>query len=176
MGFYWGMCFTRQNFSLTLNHVKHFPLFCHCYFIIFNYDLYYLLKPVKICFFWKKCHCIWSDIGPDMCLDLLPILAIQWWLQACSVLLFEFQKVALKRILGTFFFKFSPNLFRKAVYKDKGWAVTFSWYLPMSLSDFTPALVWWVDYTMKANGETRENWVVKVNKYGNKGSPLWRNM
>ena len=103
MGFYWGTCFTRQNYSLILNHVKHFPLFCHCYFIIFNYDLYYLLKPVKICFFWKKCHCIWSDIGPDMCLDLIPILAIQWWLQACSVLLFEFQKVALKRILGTFF-------------------------------------------------------------------------
>ena len=106
MGFYWGTCFTRQNYSLTLNHVKHFPLFCHCYFLIFNYDLYYLLKPVKICFFWKKCHCIWSDIGPDMCLDLIPILAIQWWLQACSVLLFEFQKVALKRILGTFFSNF----------------------------------------------------------------------
>ena len=81
-----------------------------------------------------------------MCLDLIPILAIQWWLQACSDLLFEFQKVALKRILRNIFFKFSSNLFRKAVYIDKGWAVTFSWYWPMSLSDFTPALVWWVDF------------------------------
>ena len=100
-----------------------------------------------------------------MCLDLIPILAIQWWLQACSVLLFEFQKVALKRILGTFFFKFSPNLFRKAVYIDKGWAVTFSWYLPMSSSDFTPALVWWVDYTMKANLWANNPWVESKEEY-----------
>ena len=42
---------TRQNHSLTLNHVKYFPLFCHCYSLIFKYDLYYLLKPVKICSF-----------------------------------------------------------------------------------------------------------------------------
>ena len=36
-----------------------------------------------------------------MCLDLIPI---QWRLQAISVLfLFEFEKVAYKRILGTFF-------------------------------------------------------------------------
>ena len=60
-------------------------------------------------------------------------------------------KGGIKKNSQNIFFKFSPNLFRKAVYIDKGWAVTFSWYLPMSLSDFTPALVWWVDYTMKAN-------------------------
>ena len=60
-------------------------------------------------------------------------------------------KGGIKKNSRNIFFKFSPNLFRKAVYIDKGWAVTFSWYLPMSLSDFTPALVWWVDYTMKAN-------------------------
>ena len=137
MGFYWGTCFTRQNYSLTLNYVKHFPLFCHCYFRIFKYDLYYLLKPVKTCLFWKNCHCIWSNIGPDMCLDLIPI---QWRLQATSVLLlFEFEKVALKNSRNIFS-KISPNLFRKAVYIDKDWAVTFLRYLPMSLSDFTPAL------------------------------------
>ena len=61
-------------------------------------------------------------------------------------------KGGIKKNSRNIFFEFSPNLFRKAVYIDKGWAVTFSWYLPMSLSDFTPALVWWVDYTMKANG------------------------
>ena len=62
------------------------------------------LKPLKICFFGKNCHCIWYDIGPDMCLDLIPI---QWRLQARAVLyLFEFEKVAFKRILGTFFQKF----------------------------------------------------------------------
>ena len=60
-------------------------------------------------------------------------------------------KGGIKKNSRNIFFKSSPNLFRKAVYIDKGWAVTFSWYLPMSLSDFTPALVWWVDYTMKAN-------------------------
>ena len=62
-------------------------------------------------------------------------------------------KGGIKKNSRNIFFKFSPNLFRKAVYIDKGWAVTFSWYLPMSLSDFTPALVWWVDYTMKAKSK-----------------------
>ena len=31
----------------------------------------------------------------------------------------------IKKNLGTFFSKFSPNLFRKAVYIEKDWAVTY---------------------------------------------------
>ena len=151
MGFYWGTCFTRQNYSLTLNHVKHFPLFCHCYFLIFNYDLYHLLKPVKICFFLKKMslymegYWAWYVLGPDTntgnTMMTPSLFCPPVWIS----------KGGIKKNSRNIFFKFSPNLFRKAVYIDKGWAVTFSWYLPMSLSDFTPALVWWVDYTMKAN-------------------------
>ena len=45
-----SMCFTRQNYSSTLNHIKKFSSFCYDYFLIFKYDLSYLLKPVKICF------------------------------------------------------------------------------------------------------------------------------
>ena len=138
MGFYWGTCFTRQNYSLTLTHVKIFSLFCHCYSLIFKYDLYYLLKPVKICSFWKNCHCIWSDIGPYMCLDLIPI---QWRLQATSASVWIW-KGGIKKNSRKFFSKFSPNLFRKAVYIDKDWAVTYLRYLPMSLTNFTPALFW----------------------------------
>ena len=39
MGFHWGMCFSRQNYSLTLSHVKHFPLFCHCS----NFEIWFVL-------------------------------------------------------------------------------------------------------------------------------------
>ena len=132
------------------------------------WDLFTWLKPLKICFFGKNCHCMWYDIRPDMCLDLI-IQCFQkkstseFWriccncskmncqylprekkrrrilcsahkiflswssyniffkilrytssedtviqcFQARSVLfLFEFEKVAFKRILGTFFQNF----------------------------------------------------------------------
>ena len=78
-------------------------------------------------------------------------------------------KGGIKKNSRNIFFKFSPNLFRKAVHIDKGWAVTFFWYLPMSLSDFTPALVWWVDYTMKANVHS----FLKSNSLW--GSSFWKN-
>ena len=32
-----SICFTGQNYSLTLNLVKKFPLFCYSYFLIFKY-------------------------------------------------------------------------------------------------------------------------------------------
>ena len=68
MGLYWGI---RQNYSFTLNHVQNFPLFCHYYYLIFKYDLYYLLKPVKIWLFLKKLslymewYWAWYALGPD---------------------------------------------------------------------------------------------------------------
>ena len=122
----WGTSFTRQNHSVTLNHVKHFPLFCHCYFLIFKYDLYYLLKPVKICFFLKKLllhmewYWAWYVLGPDTNTMKMPsqICAASVWIR----------KGDIKKNSRKIFSKFSPNLFRKAVCIDKDWAVTYLWY------------------------------------------------
>ena len=76
----------------------------------------------------------WYVLGPDTNTMKTPshICAASVWIW----------KGGIKKILRTFFSKFSPNLFRKAVHIDKNWAVTFLRYLPMSLSDFTPALFW----------------------------------
>ena len=40
-----------KNYSLTLNHVPLFLPLLFSNFLIFKYDLYYLLENVKICFF-----------------------------------------------------------------------------------------------------------------------------
>ena len=55
-------------------------------------------------------------------------------------------KGGIKKNSRNIFFKISPNLFREAVFIDKDWQVTYLSFLPMSLSDFTPALFWWVNY------------------------------
>ena len=111
MGFYWGTCFTRQNYSLTLNHVKLFSLFCHCYFIIFNYDLYYLLKPVKICFFEKmslymEWYWAWYVLGPDTNTGNTMMTPSLFCPPVWN------SKGGIKKNSRNIFFKFSPNLFR----------------------------------------------------------------
>ena len=68
-------------------------------------------------------------------------------------------KGGIKKNSWNIFFKFSLNLFRKVVHIDKDWAVTFLRYLPMSLSDFTPALFNEWTILIKANGSHSLGWV-----------------
>ena len=76
----------------------------------------------------------WYVLGPDTNTMKTPshIFAASVWIW----------KGGIKKYFGNIFSKFSPNLFRKAVYIDMDWAVTYLRYLPMSLSDFTPVLFW----------------------------------
>ena len=127
MGFCRGVCFTRQNYSLALNHVKNFPLLCHCYFLISEYDLHQTCK--NRLFFCKNYHCIWSDVGPGLDINTMKTPG-----QICAASVWIW-KGGIKKNSWNIFSKISPNLFRKAVHIDKDWPVIYLWRLPIRLSN-----------------------------------------